>query len=127
VTKAEVRREEQRVQRAIDWLQRRLNLNYEWVLTPNPDIEVFEIERSNRGVEDPACFSLSFNPAMVYALDRKQLRYDIYHEIIHAMTWRWWEALCDRASKPEQKALLKHVYEPAVYEIERRTREYVVG
>ncbi len=127
MTKAEVKREEQRVQRAIDWLQRRLNLNYEWVFNSNPDIEVFEIERSNRGVEDPACFSLSFNPAMVHALDRKQLRYDIYHEIIHSMTWRWWEALCERASRAEQKRLLVDVYEPAVYEIERRTRGYVVG
>jgi hypothetical protein len=127
MNKAEVKREEARIRRALDWLQRRLKLNYEWVLAANPDIEVFQVERSNRGVEDPLCFLLDFNPDMVHAQSLKDLRYDLYHEIIHAMTWCWWEAV--KAGKPvaECNRLLHNVYEPAVYEIERRTRKYVVG
>lgn len=127
MTKAEVKREEARVQRALDWLQRRLTLNYEWVLVPNPDIEVFQVERSNRGHEDPRCFLLDFSPDMVHARSLKELRSDIYHELLHAMTWDWWEALCAGKTKAEQKTLLEGIYEPAVYEIERRTRRYVVG
>lgn len=127
MTRAEVKREEARVERAIEWLQRRLQLNYEWVLVPNPDVEVFQVERSNRGHEDPVCFQLWYNPDLVHARSLKELRYDIYHEILHAMTWNWWEALCEGRSAHDKRLLLEHIYEPAVYEIERRTRQYVVG
>ena len=127
MNRREIRHEEARIRSAIDWLQRRLDLNFEWVLSPNPGIEAFEMERSNRGVEDPRCFILEYNPDTVHALSMLDLKNDIYHEMLHAMTWDWWEALLAHAPRSEWIPLRRKVYEPAVYEIERRTRQYVVG
>ena len=127
MNKAEQKRIEARIQRALDRLQRRLGVEFEWVLSPNSGVEAtFQIERSNRGVEDPVCFSLEYNPDLIEAESLADLRYDIYHEILHAMTWNWWEALLKWAPRSEWIELRKRVYEPAIYEIERRTRKYVV-
>lgn len=127
MTKAEVRRERDRLDRALRYIQRRLQLHLDFVLRENGDVSLLTVQPSDRGVEDPVCFLIEFNPDTVSALTLRELRSSALHETLHAVMWPFWEAATASLPAKVKAHVLKRYWEPVVYNLERSLAPWVIG
>ena len=127
MTRAEVRRERERLERAFRFVQRRLGWTLDIALERNDDISLLCVRPSERGVEDPVCFIVEFNPDTVSALSLAEIRSSAFHELLHGKMWPFWEAATASVSAKVRDHLLKRYWEPLVYDLERSVWPWVGG
>lgn len=125
-SRAEIRRERERLERAFDYVQRRLGLTLDLTLQADPAVDLLSVGPSNRGVEDPKCFVVCFNPDTVHALSRAELRSSALHEILHAWMWPFWEASTAALQKKVRDHVMVRYWEPLVYEMERKLSPWLL-
>lgn len=125
MTRAEVRAQEERVERAIRHVQRCLGTAYEARLmgrcTKGGVIETEPLSWP----EDPKLFGVYLDPNLVEPLSLKELRWWALHEVAHWLTWRLWEDACRGRSAAQIEAYRQTVYEPLVNDLERAMRPLV--
>ena len=127
MTRAEVRREKERLERAFAFVQRRLGLTLDITLSPDAGISLLSIGPSERGVEDPHCFIVGFNPDTVHALSLAELRQSAFHEILHAWQYPFWQAATAALPKKVRDHVMERYWEPVVYEMERKLSPWLLG
>ena len=126
MTRAEVRREKERLERAFAFVQRRLGLTLDLLLESNRDIDMLCVGPTNRGVEDPHAFLVGFNPDTVHALSTYELRQAALHELLHAWQFPFWEAATANLQRKVKDHIMERYWEPLVYEMERKLSPWVL-
>lgn len=117
---SQIRHQQARLESALARCQRRLKTHFHFLVEPGK-VELLELERTARGVDDRASFLLYFNPAMVAEESSRELLSDAYHEVLHALTWPMWEVV--KGQGLAQAALTE--WENAIYHLERSTFDLV--
>jgi len=127
VTKAEIRRERERLERAFRYVQHRLGWTLDITLECSGAVSLLSVRPSERGVEDPVCFVVEFNPDTLSALSLSEVRSSAFHELLHGKMWPFWEAATSSVPSKVREHLLKRYWEPLVYDLERSVWPWVGG
>ncbi len=118
------RKEQARVQRALGWANRKLRTSFVFHVCEMSDAErrkyegaTFATARANRGMQDPALFSVTYNPEESLQMNLRDLRRLAGHEALHCIVFPLGEAadnidLEEAAVYVLQRALFGEVGEP---------------
>lgn len=88
------RRERLRVERAVEYIRRRLQLDAHFVYEKSSDGAFMGIDRANR--EDSRAFKVTFDPAVLADQSHGQIRCHAFHELIHAMSMPLYSLIDDK-------------------------------
>jgi hypothetical protein len=135
---------EERVSSVASLLLKRLELDLNLVVSPMSQYEYTKkypharltMVRTARGLEDKPTFSLQFNPSIFKnePPTQAELKKDIFHEILHALTWAFideQDAIIEHiksnpALKKELKKRTHQVREGVVYILERKLGKFIL-
>lgn len=135
---------EEKVSSIVATLLKRLDLDLNIVVSPMTQYEYTKkfpnarltIVRSERGLEDKPTFRLQFNPSILKNDNTTQaeLKRDVFHEILHALTWAFideQDAIIEHIKgnsslKKELKKRTHHVREGVVYILERKLGPFIL-
>jgi hypothetical protein len=135
------KREKERIEKAFNWVQRKLNTKYNLIFkqfVAANDQEVSEdthlcVERTVRDTEDPDCFLVYFDTSNTIPRSFKTLKQDALHEMIHVISWIRRDVFDDTIKhvKPLslRKELTKRFYdadEKITYTMERSVGPFIV-
>ena len=118
---------EEKVSTIVNQLLKRLDLDLNIQVAPMTQYEYTKkfptarmtMVRSDRGLEDKPTFYLQFNPAMLKNdnITQADLKRDIFHELLHALTWSFID---------EQDAIIEHIKGNASLKKELKKRTHQV-
>lgn len=110
-----------RVESALAWLQKRLGTSLYFHVTASADVkDVMQVSRSGRGADDIHAFHIEISVAAVAGRSIRQLRSDVLHETLHAVTMRMVESALENGVRSKKgQAALYEAWENAVYALER--------
>ena len=126
MTRAEVRREEERVARALLYVQRRLEQAFDLSRGSRLQPNMIEIE-PRCWPDDPKLFNVWIRPELTSALTLAEIRHEALHEILHMMEWPLYEAATARMSTAKVEEFRVNVWEPHTHEMTRRLARWVLG
>lgn len=141
ITKKEIKEIEVKLTEIVSELKHKLNLNvvvHVDCMKPTNYLKkhkenLLTLQRTNRGTEDKDSFSLEFNPYKMRNKKITECKKDIFHEMMHVVTWPFIdeqaEALKHIKHGPLHKELQKRmsdVSEQVVYNLERRLGPFVL-
>ena len=124
------KKQTERVQKAIEYVKKRLRLDHEFIVGPGEPQEQFgllDIERSERGTEDKKTWVVSFHPDLVAKESMQALRRHAFHEMLHAITWPLFDEVETAIKRIPDAAIRKELMNRAldareniVYDLERK-------
>ena len=126
MTRAEERRQRERVICAMGWIQRKIGSAFHFEFTSTRETERLAIDQTFRGREDPDSFLVSFNPDLTAKVPFRVLRADALHEWLHAVDWPCYSRVFDRLPERE-RARFKDEWHASVYRKERAFAPLVLG
>jgi len=122
----EARRQRERLARAFAWVQRRLGLPYSVTLVPSSSIGLMSVGWSQRAEDDRLAYVVHFNPASIASRSTSLLRFDVFHELTHAVYWPLYQYASDRIPQAARAGLLVE-FENCTYQAERAFGPWVMG
>ena len=126
MTRSEIRREEERVARALAYVMRRLEQTFDLSVGSREQPNLIEIE-PRCWPDDPKLFNVFIRPELVAALTLAEVRHEALHEILHMMEWPLYEEATKRMNAAQTEAFRVNVWEPHTHELTRRLAPYVLG
>lgn len=69
----------------------------------------FQINRSGRKTEDPRLFLLTYNPTTIPDMTRSQLIVNVFHEVLHALSWDYEDEYCHTVKHIKSRVLNKEL------------------
>jgi hypothetical protein len=128
------KREQERVKRAFEWVQKKLRTNYYLSIQETKQNHTLSVITSNRGPDDQKCFIAYYNAKNTKKRTFNDLKRDCFHEILHMLNWKrrdvFEETVRHVRSKLLRKTLTKQFYscdESINYDMERALGPHIIA
>lgn len=124
---AQIARERERVRRALAYVQRRLGIAL--------DVRVEHETRDGNEMaiyprdwpREPRAFTLDFNASFIVDLSTQELRENVIHELLHALTWPLREFAMKGLSERAADEWADRIEEPVIRELTRIVATHALG
>ena len=116
---AQIARERVRVQRALVYVQRKLGVAYDVKVEHEADCGAEMSIGPRDWPREPKAFRLGFDAGIVADLTTHEVREDVLHELIHAITWPMREFALKGLSEKAAEEWCDRFEEPVVRELTR--------
>jgi hypothetical protein len=124
---AQIARERERIKRALAFVQRRLGTAYDVRVEHDPDTGA-EMSMSPRAwPQEPHGFIMGFDARYVCDLTTQELRENVIHELLHAVTWPLREFAMKGFSERAADEWADRIEEPVIRELTRIVATHALG